>query len=174
MLLLQDKTKILSEEYLNRELTDSMVIRADSLVGYLQSRATFDPNEGIINELISSGKLRSFKNRKLRNYLSSWSGNLQDIKEAENRLLLISHQLREYLNTNYSFADLFEGSFVLKYPDRRTYFPSEKEDIFNDIVFENYISRLSRSRSILIYRLQAFEEKLQEVIQILEEEILSE
>ena len=111
------------------------------MVGILQSRATYDPNEGIVNELISSGKLRSFQNKELRNYLSAWSSNLQNIKELEGRLTIVMHQLRDYLNSNYSFADLYEASSVLKFPEGRTNFPSDKKDIFNDIAFENYISR---------------------------------
>ena len=169
--LLQSKTKILADDFLNKKLNQQMILKADTLVGLLQSRATFDPNEGIINELISSGKLRSFKNKKLRNYLSAWSSNMRDIKETEGQLQIISHKLRDYLNTNYSFADVYGGSRLLKYPEGRTNFPTSKKDIFNDIAFENYISRLSRARSVLLNRLKEFEVSLAEVLQVLEEEI---
>ena len=168
---LQNKTKTLADEYLNKELNQQMILKADTLVGHLQSRATFDPNEGIINELISSGKLRSFQNKKLRNYLSAWSSNLQNIKEMQGRLFIVNLEFRDYLNANYSFADLFEASRVLKFPEGRTNFPTSKKNIFNDIVFENYISRLSRSRSLLLYQLKDFEVKLKEVLILLEEEI---
>ena len=171
LLRVQTNTKILANDYLNKELNQQMILRADSLVGLLQSRATFDPNEGIVNELISSGKLRSLENKELRNFLSAWTSNIQEIKENEGRLQIITHKLRDYLNSKYSYADLYEASSVLKFPEGRTNFPSDRQDIFNDIEFENYISRLSRSRSLLLYRLEGFEGKLSEVLKVLESEI---
>lgn len=53
------------------------------LYGY----STFDPSNGALNNLISSGNLNIVKNDSLRMHLSRWYGMLQDVKEDETRLI---------------------------------------------------------------------------------------
>lgn len=53
----------------------------------LKGYSTFDPSNGALNNLISSGNLNIIKSDSLRKELSRWSGMLQDVKEDEKRLI---------------------------------------------------------------------------------------
>ncbi|WP_224490906.1 DUF6090 family protein [Robertkochia flava] len=53
----------------------------------LSAYATFDPSNGALNDLISSGKLNLVTNDTLRMHLSRWFGELDDVKEDEKRLI---------------------------------------------------------------------------------------
>ncbi|MEM5564048.1 DUF6090 family protein [Psychroserpens sp. AS72] len=55
-------------------------------------RPTFDPQLGVSNELINSGKLYLLKNSTLRNRLSSYSSFLEELKEEEDVLLQITEE----------------------------------------------------------------------------------
>ena len=71
----------------------------------LSAYSTFDPSNGALNDLISSGNLNVIKNDSLRMQLSRWFGQLEDVKEDEKRLINFGDtQLNpirlEYLNYN--------------------------------------------------------------------------
>ena len=71
----------------------------------LSGYSTFNPSNGALNNLISSGNLSIIKSDSLRMHLSSWSGLLEDVKEDEKRLIDFGdtqmNPLRlEYLNLN--------------------------------------------------------------------------
>ncbi|MDY2587550.1 DUF6090 family protein [Winogradskyella aquimaris] len=53
----------------------------DSLVGKALNFATFDARIGIISEAIASGKLALIKSDELKNHLSQWTGELNDLQE---------------------------------------------------------------------------------------------
>jgi hypothetical protein len=54
-----------------------------NLFGY----STFDPSNGALNNLLSSGNLNIIKSDSLRMHLSKWSGMVEDVKEDEKRLI---------------------------------------------------------------------------------------
>jgi len=53
----------------------------DSIYGVFSTFATFDARVGIINETIASGKLDLIQNDSLKNKLSQWTGELNDLNE---------------------------------------------------------------------------------------------
>ena len=57
---------------------------SDSLItSGLLNIITYDPSNGILSDIINSGKIQIIKNEKLKNYLSNWNGILNDVKEDE-------------------------------------------------------------------------------------------
>ena len=59
-------------------------IESDSLINWgLTNIITYDPSDGILKDIISSGKIQIIKNDKLKNFLSNWNGILNDVKEDE-------------------------------------------------------------------------------------------
>jgi hypothetical protein len=55
--------------------------KVDSLLGHAINFATFDPRRGVIDEVISSGKLSLIQAENLRYKLTQWSGELGSIQE---------------------------------------------------------------------------------------------
>jgi Family of unknown function (DUF6090) len=53
----------------------------DSLIGKALNFATFDARIGIISETIASGKLALIKSDSLKNHISQWTGELNDLQE---------------------------------------------------------------------------------------------
>lgn len=56
------------------------------LSGSLSFEVQFDPNQGVLDEIISSGKLGVFSNEELKFALSSWNGLLQRARLQEKEL----------------------------------------------------------------------------------------
>ena len=48
---------------------------------------SFDPSNGVVRDLIGSGKLHLIRNDALRIRLANWDGHVQDVKEDEARLM---------------------------------------------------------------------------------------
>lgn len=44
---------------------------------------TYDPSNGILSDIINSGKIQIIKNERLKNFLSNWTRILNDVKEDE-------------------------------------------------------------------------------------------
>ena len=58
----------------NPEITDETLGKL--LMGSLSQETQYDPNQGVLDEIISSGKLVIFSSNELKFALSSWSGSL--------------------------------------------------------------------------------------------------
>jgi len=58
----------------------------DLLVGPLAAEIQFNPSQGVLYEIISSGKLGMFSNQDLRFALPSWSGLLYRLRLKEQEL----------------------------------------------------------------------------------------
>lgn len=75
----------------------------------VNSEVQYRPSNGVLDEIISSGKLGIFKNRKLKSLLSSWTGVIYKVRFQESELLKFRSRLidlsLEYGNTRQSFND---------------------------------------------------------------------
>jgi hypothetical protein len=67
----------------------------DSVNGIFTTFASFDARVGIINETIASGKLDLIQNDSLKNKLSQWTGELNDL--AEDIVIRREHWLKQLL-----------------------------------------------------------------------------
>ena len=89
------KDNVLNSEYAKKILDitgpESIEITEEEfatlLFNSIPQKVQFDPNQGVINEIINSGKLSIFRNEKLRYLLSSWSGALERVRIQEEELL---------------------------------------------------------------------------------------
>ncbi len=85
--------------------------------------STYNPSNGALNNLISSGNLNIIKNDSLRMHLARWSGILEDVKEDEKRLINFGdtrmNPIRlEYLNPKSESANVEPA--LLKISNSRT------------------------------------------------------
>ncbi|WP_418604572.1 DUF6090 family protein [Hwangdonia sp.] len=81
--LIQKRCEAILENTGNREMKLSK-IESDSLINWgLTNIVTYDVSNGIISDIISSGKIQIIRNERIKNFLSNWNGILNDVKEDE-------------------------------------------------------------------------------------------
>ncbi|MGB3608101.1 DUF6090 family protein, partial [Psychroserpens sp.] len=62
------------------------------VLGVINAEVQYRPNNGVINEIINSGKLEIFKDDSLRFMISSWEGFLTEVKFQEQEEVNVSRQ----------------------------------------------------------------------------------
>ena len=107
----------------------------NTLVTRFKAPPTFDPEEGIINEIISTGKLNIVRNKKIRSFITSWNMNLSEVKELEGALIdLLKNKKEPYFFNYFSYRNSYNSlkSSVLSW---------NGEKLLKDIYFENLMIR---------------------------------
>lgn len=148
----------------------------DSLFfGIVLREVQFRPGSGVIDEIISSGKLGIFSNKRLRYEIASWESLMQAVKFQEqehannrNDLMIFcssSFNTREALINN--FGDVFEIS-----PSK---FKVKNELLLQSVNFENKVVGFYVTAKYLneIHYL-ALENKMKEIVLIIEKELNNE
>lgn len=114
----------------------------------------FNPNNSLLNEMISSGSLKDISNTELRIQLTNWISTLDDISRQEEDL---GNQRRKILdmfrNDDYSIRTIFENSNA----NHQTSYSKKKDivsnlDLLSSVAFENnmfmfYLTSLSTETS---------------------------
>ena len=93
--------------------------------------STFNPSNGALNSLISSGNLYIIKNDSLRLHLARWSGILEDVKEDEERLI--------------DFGDTNMEPIALEYLQPRSKSANIDPVLFQNLKFENIVRTIKGS-----------------------------
>ena len=127
---------------------------------------TFDPEEGILIEIISSGKLNIIQSQKIRSFVSSWNMNTKEIKELEQALL------NQYIHHKEPF---FYNHFSYRNSSRlnisKTNLTWGLNEILSDIKFENIMVKSLAIHRNLLRRQLGFKERMDSIIQLIEKEI---
>ena len=144
---------------------------SDSLINWgLTGIITYDPSNGILSDIINSGKIQIIKNEKLKNHLSNWNAILNDVKEDE------TWAVNERNDITYPF--LFQNSnYTNITQDGRdnnkitSGFNSDYKDIYKFLEFENLVNshRIWNRKNELNY--QRLKSRIEEIITLCEQEI---
>lgn len=78
--------------------------RIDSLLGHVLNYASFEPRLGVVNDVISSGKLNLIQDERLRYLLTQWSGELDDL--SEDNIMRRDHYIHELMPTISKYISL--------------------------------------------------------------------
>ena len=144
--------------------------RIDSLmfgVGWLPQ---YSPKDGVINSLVSSGKISLIRNNELSSKLSSWTGLINTYqttyKWTENDVF---EQVLPYVRTKYPFRRTLKhfGNKNLS----NSKFDYSKDNLLSDLGFESILAnRIINARDLVdaAQELSAFQE---EVLNLIEEEL---
>ena len=109
-------------------------IQIDTLTGSSTGFTVFMPNEGVINDIIGSGKLDMIDNNELRAYIASWEANLKMIREFENLGKTLSANYSDYIS---KYFDLVNVKF------REPAFLNDKRNEFlNDYIMTNFMEKV--------------------------------
>ena len=154
----------------NRELKLSK-IESDSLINWgLTNIITYDPSNGIISDIISSGKIQIIKNEKLKNFLSNWNGILSDVKEDETWAVNERNNITfPFLYKNSNYTNITQG------PQENNLissgFDSDYKTIYKLMEFENIVNghRIWNIKNERNYK--RLKSKIEEIIALCEQEI---
>lgn len=105
-------------------------------ISRLLTRATFDPELGVTNELINSEKLYLITNSELRTKLTAFTSNLSELIEEELATLnLVEDRFTPYLIEHYQIgpsmmASLIDDKFISKHKTYKTVKNFSSRDLF--------------------------------------------
>lgn len=167
---IQKRCERILENTGNREMKLSEY-ESDSLIYMgLLSITTYDPSNGILSDIINSGKIQIIKNEKLKNKLSNWNGILNDVKEDETWTVNGRNNITYpfiYRNSNYiNITQSGEESNKIT-----SGFTVDYKDIYKIQEFENLVNshRIWNSRNENNYK--NLKRSIEEIITLCEHEI---
>lgn len=108
------------------------------LAGSLSFEVQFDPNQGVLDEIIGSGKLGLFSNDELKFALSSWNGLLQRARLQEKELQRLRHITIDLVR-NESNLRKGLGPFIEKWKITPSKFKKGSVDILQSLPFEGHM-----------------------------------
>ena len=160
-----DKAKILSQRadsllyFFTAEKTARDKTNSVRLIRSLSAYSSYDPSEGALIDLISSGRLNLIKNDSLRLHLTKWSGELQDTKEDEVRLM--------------NFGDTRLEPYRLKYLTLHTnsIFTSGIESLFESNEFENIVYVIGKRSLYNVENYDMLALEIENILAIIDKEI---
>jgi hypothetical protein len=129
------------------------------LIRSLSAYSSYDPSEGALIDLISSGRLNLIKNDSLRLHLTRWSGELQDTKEDEVRLM--------------NFGDVQLEPYRLKYLTLPSHsiFGSRIDTLFSSGEFENIVYILGKRSLYNVENYEMLAVEIENILAIIDEEL---
>ncbi len=125
----------------------------------LSAYSTYDPSNGALNNLISSGQLNLIKNDSLRIILSKWFGEVQDVKEDEVRIMKYGDTYLEPIKLkflNYHAASHFDRNSIA---------------VLENPEFENIVARMSRGVEYIIKNYESLDLEIENILTLINQEI---
>jgi hypothetical protein len=136
-----ERAKKIIEHLSNDTITITEKQFSELLYNSFVSDISFNPNNSLLNEMISSGSLRDISNQQLRIYLTNWISTLEDIAKQESELALQREKaldmFRSEANSMRTIFDLAGASQELDLPEQKKQ-PSNLH-LLNSKEFENNI-----------------------------------
>ncbi len=120
----------------NPEITNEEFGRL--LTNSLSTETQFDPNQGVLDEIINSGKLGIFSNKELKFALSSWSGILYRVRLQEQELLSMRSRTIEMVRNK---ANLRKALGDLEYYGiKQTKFEQGNLHLLKSVAFDGHMT----------------------------------
>jgi hypothetical protein len=138
----------------------------------VSSEVMYLPSSGVLDEIISSGKLDLFQNQELKNLLSSWSGVMFKVRFQETELTKYRMELTDlWMKHGNSRRAVFESyDSLFGVDDSR--FPVGNKHLLNSVQFENNLEAfLYSSRFANKNYYSNLEEKIISILEIINAEI---
>ncbi len=143
----------------------------DLLVGSLAAEIQYNPSQGVLDEIISSGKLGMFSNQDLRFALSSWSGRLYKLKLKEEELSRLRFRTIDLVR-NEGNLRMTHGSWIEETGLKRTSFKKGNLDLLRSTSFEGHlVGAAIMSLNLHNYHFPSMAEEINRILLLIEEEI---
>ena len=107
------------------------LIQIDSLFNRSSGFTVLMPSEGVISDIISSGKLDMIKNTGLRNKIASWEADLRMIRENEILSKKVSSGYNDHISQYFDYTNFKFG--------KPAFLDHKRSDFLNDNIMNNYL-----------------------------------
>jgi len=139
----------------------------DFMLEMVASPLTFDPADGVMKDILNSGKINLIRNEELKFSISAWESNLKEAKEIEQFLIQLSFvDIRNYYLDKVTSRNAF-AEYIGK-----SDFSETSMSIFKDKKFENLIVRALQFSTLLEKRYLKLKEEMDKMKQLIENEII--
>lgn len=140
----------------------------DFMLETVASPLTFDPADGVMKDILNSGKINLIRNEELKFSISAWESNLKEAKEVEQFLIQLSFvDIRNYYLDKVSSRNAY-AEYLGK-----SDFPETSMSIFKDKKFENLIVRALQFSILLERRYLKLKEEMDKMKHLIENEIIN-
>jgi hypothetical protein len=119
------------------------------LTNSLSIEIQFDPNQGVIDEVINSGKLAIFSNKKLKFLLSSWGGILSRVRLQEQELLSMRSRTIETVRNKANLRKVLGANLQKGFGIEQTKFGQGNLHLLKSVAFEGHITGVATMSSSL-------------------------
>ena len=135
----------------------------------INAEVQYRPSDGVLHEIISSGKLEIFRDPELRNALSSWDGILYTVRFQENELNSVRMVLIDLVSDHGNVRQLFHTTMNDRFELAPSGFTSENRDLLGSRVFENRtMAFLATSRFTNDHYYSMVEKKIDVILELIE------
>ena len=132
---------------------------------------TFDPEDGVLNSLITSGEMSIITSDDLRTALAGWPSLIRDLKEDEDRAWNHADHITTFMDQRVSFRSLHFSKRQDQF-QRPSDFPHGMEELLRNREFENLvINRLFRLETGVFPALEAVEVGLDSIRALVDSEL---
>jgi len=119
----------IADEEFGRLLTKSLSIETQ-----------FDPSQGVLDEIISSGKLGIFSSKELKFALSSWSGFLYRVRLQEQELLIMRSRTIEMVRNTANLRRVIYGPRFEELGIKQSKFEQASLHLLKSVAFEGHVT----------------------------------
>ena len=116
---------------ISEKLFETLIFRA------MQREVQYRPNSGVIDEIISSGKLSIFESKKIRKIVSSWSGLMLRVRFQEGELNGPRMDLLKIMNVDGNMKNAVSNVFGDAFEFSKSKFKSSNLSLLQSNRFEN-------------------------------------
>ncbi|MDX5584620.1 MAG: DUF6090 family protein [Aureibaculum sp.] len=153
----------------NSEITEENFGRL--LTGSLSTETQFDPNQGVIDEIINSGKLAIFSSEELKLALSSWSGNLNRVRLQEQELLSMRSRTIELIRNKANLRKAL-GARIEVFGIEQSKFEQGNLHLLKSVPFDGHITGVATmSLSLNNKDYPKLVEEMNEILLLIDNEI---
>ena len=167
---IQKRCERILENTGNRDIKLSRY-ESDSLIrSGLLNIITFDASNGILNNIINSGRIHVLKNEKLKNFLSNWDGILNDVKEDETWAVNERNSITfPFIYKHSNYVNISQNG--VKNNEITSGFTKDYRDIYKLPEFENLVNshRIWNSKNERNYAY--LKKTIEEIIALCQQEI---
>ena len=154
----------------NPAITDEELGRL--LRGSLSTETQFYPNQGVLDEIISSGKLSIFSSKDLRFAISSWSGILFRVRLQEQELLAMRSRTIEFARNNGNLRKGL-GAALDNMGIKRTKFEQGNLHLLQSVAFEGHMTGFATmSRNLNNYHYPQLSEEIDRILSLIDADII--
>lgn len=137
----------------------------------LSAEIQFNPSQGVLDEIISSGKLGMFTSHELRFALSSWSGRLYKVRLKEEELRRIRYISIDIIRNEGNLRKA-PGSWIGEIGIEQTKFQKGNLDLLKSASFEGHMmGAVTMTLNLNKYHYSMLDGEIDKILSLIDDDI---